>query len=100
MTENSVNSLINELAAIKLGTLAFNLGAIAWIALNTQFGSGGASFQPGCYVSPNIINAVAALVLLYSGYLACLAIKRGSLIPAFLTLTFIFAMLATLMREI
>ncbi len=100
MTDDSVNALIRDMAAIRLGTLAFNLGAIAWIALNTQFGSGGASFQPGCYLTPNIVNVVAALVLLYSGYLACLAIKKGSLIPAFLTLTFIFAMLATLMREI
>ncbi len=100
MKDNSVGSLIAELAAIRLGTLAFNLGAIAWIALNVQFGVSGGSFQPGCYVTPNVINLLAGPVLLYSCYLAILAIKRGSLIPAFITLTFVFAMVATLIRQL
>jgi len=100
MKDNSLSDLIAQFDGVRLGTLAFNLSAFAWIGLNLNFSGTSFTFQPGCYVLPNIVNLVSAAVLLYSGYLACLAIKRGSLIPAFITLTFIFAMVATVARQL
>ena len=98
--EESVQSMLSSMSAGALSTLAFNLGAIAWIGLNLSinFNRFSIVYQPGCYISPNVLNVLSAFVLLYSGYLAGWAIYRGSLFPAIITLTFIYSMVATLIR--
>ncbi|MFA7335163.1 MAG: hypothetical protein WC028_00160 [Candidatus Obscuribacterales bacterium] len=102
--DQSLQVMLASLSAGRLGTLAFNLGAIAWIGLNLNininFSVNNFSivYQPGCYISPNVLNVLSAFVLLYSGYLAAWAIYRGSLFPAIITLTFIYSMVATLIR--
>jgi|JI10StandDraft_1071094.scaffolds.fasta_scaffold00068_68 hypothetical protein len=96
--DESIQAMLASMSAGRLGTLAFNLGAIAWIGLNLNFQNFSAVYQPGCYISPNVLNVLSAFVLLYSGYLAGWAICRGSLFPAIITLTFIYSMVATLIR--
>jgi len=96
--DESIQVMLGSMSAGSLGTLAFNLGAIAWIGLNLNFQNFSVVYQPGCYISPNVLNVLSAFVLLYSGYLAAWAIYRGSLFPAIITLTFIYSMVATLIR--
>ncbi|MBP9090302.1 hypothetical protein KBI23_04680 [bacterium] len=102
--EESLQAMLSSMSAGALSTLAFNLGAIAWIGLNLSININftvnnfSIVYQPGCYISPNVLNVLSAFVLLYSGYLAAWAIYRGSLFPAIITLTFIYSMVATLIR--
>ncbi|CAN5464088.1 hypothetical protein BH11CYA1_BH11CYA1_01000 [soil metagenome] len=94
----SLHATLATMTPGQLSTLAFNLGAIAWIGLNLNFQNFTVVYQPGCYITPNVLNVLSAFVLLYSGYLAIWAIYRGSLFPSVITLTFIYSMVATLIR--
>jgi hypothetical protein len=98
ISELGLQATLAQMSAGALGTLAFNLGAIAWIGLNLNIQNFSIVYQPGCYITPNVLNVLSAFVLLYSGYLAVWAIYRGSLFPSVITLTFIYSMVATLIR--
>jgi hypothetical protein len=82
-----------------LGTLAFNLSAIAWIGLNVSFRGFSPHYMPGSYIQPNVLNIICGGILLYSCYLAFLATKRGSLIPAVIAFTFAWSMIASIIRH-
>ncbi|MBS1992703.1 MAG: hypothetical protein JSS83_19425 [Cyanobacteria bacterium SZAS LIN-3] len=84
----------------RLGVLSFNLGGLAWIGLNLTLGKNLLPFyQPCAYLSPGSFSLVFAPLLILALALACLAIKRGSLLPAALTLTFGWSLIASLIRE-
>ncbi|MFA6559830.1 MAG: hypothetical protein WCT03_25610, partial [Candidatus Obscuribacterales bacterium] len=93
-----LHSTLASMSPGQLSTLAFNLGAISWIGLNLNLHDFSIVYQPGCYISPNVLNVFSAFILLYSGYLSVWAICRGSLFPSAITLTFIYSMVATLVR--
>lgn len=98
--EQTVNDMLAAMSAQQLSTLAFNLGAISWIGLNLSFDGVVPVYQPGCFVAPNILNVLCALILIYSTYLACRAVARGSLLPCFLVFTFAFSLLMTIYRQL
>ncbi len=43
---------------VQLGTLAFNLSAIAWIGLNVSFRGFSPHYMPGSYIEPNVLNII------------------------------------------
>lgn len=98
--KQSLAAFLAELPAGRLGTLAFNLSAFAWIGLNIAFFEGQAVYLPGAYLEPNWLNYISALVLLYSSYLALRAIGRGSLLPAVITLSFLWSVCGTITRNL
>lgn len=106
MNENDKTAekdLLNSLKAMsgpQIGTLAFNLSAIAWIGLNVSFREFSPHYMPGSFVEPNILNIISGGILFYSCYLALLAIKKESLIPAIITFTFAWSLVATIIRNL
>lgn len=98
--KQSLSAFLTELPPGRLGTLAFNLSAFAWIGLNIAFFDGQAVYMPGAYLAPNLLNWFSGAVLLYSSYLALRAIGRGSLIPAVITLTFLWSVCGTVTRNL
>lgn len=98
-TGNGLSALLADMSPLQIGTLAFNLGAIAWVGLNVSFRGLMPFYMPNSYIHPNILNIICGGILLFSCYLAYLAIKNGSLIPAFITLTFVWSMIATVVAQ-
>lgn len=94
----SFSQFIDAMTPGQLGTLAFNLGAFAWIGLNICFFGWQPVYCPGAYLNPNILNWFSAAVLLYSSYLAVWAMSKGSLLPAVITLTFLWSVCCTITR--
>ena len=82
----------------ELATIALNLCAFAWIGLNLSFIKGNLVYMPGCYVIPNWINILGAIVLVFASVLAGIAIKRGRLLQGVIALTFTWCFIATLIR--
>jgi hypothetical protein len=95
---DSVSDIVSTMSAPQLGTLAFNLSAISWIGLNISFRGLAPYYMPCSYMHPNLLNIICGAILLFSTYLATLSVKRGSLLPAFITFTFLFSLLATVIR--
>lgn len=96
----SIAGTISEMSAKQLSNLAFNLGGMSWIGLNFSFDGWVPTYQPGCFVAPNILNVLCALLLLYCTYLACKAVSKGSLLPCFLVFTFAFSLVMTIYRQL
>jgi hypothetical protein len=102
MTDDiSMVQFLKAMSAAQLGTLAFNLGGLAWIGLNIKFGPCfWPHYEPCAYLTPGLLTAVFLTVLVFASALSFVAIKRGSILPAFLTVTFMWALLASIVREL
>lgn len=94
----SFSQFIEAMTPGQLGTLAFKLGAFAWIGLNICFFGWQPVYCPGAYLNPNALNWCSAAVLLYSSYLSLRAMSKGSHLPAVMTLTFLWSVCCTIAR--
>lgn len=54
----SFSQFIDAMTPGQLGTLAFNLGAFAWIGLNICFFGWQPVYCPGAYLNPNILTGL------------------------------------------
>ena len=97
--EPSLYETLRTMKPRQLGTLSFNISAFAWIGLNTSLHGVTPYTLPCSYLQPNLLNTVSGGVFIYGIVLACWSIKRGSFFPAVVTLTFVWSIVCTVIRE-
>lgn len=101
-TDNqSLIAFLLSMESKPLGVLSFNLGGLAWIGLNLSIGSNFLPcYRPGAYLYTLSPSLLFIPVLIFAFALACLAIKRGSLLPAAITLTFGWSLIMSVIRAL
>jgi hypothetical protein len=96
----SLHVMLEAMPSYRLGTLAFNVSAIAWIGLNVSIKGFSPGYAPCNFLHPNFLNILSGALLLYSIFLAISAVKKGSLFPAVITFTFVWSLIATVIRHL
>jgi len=84
----------------QMGSICFNLSAFGWIGMNLAMGPYGyPAFVPCAYLQPNFFNLLSAAALLSGAAIGIKAIKMGNLAGPAIALTFLWSVLATLLRQ-
>ena len=81
-----------------IAIVALDLCVFSWIGLNLSFIRGNLIYVPGCYVTPNWVNILSGVGLIFGSVLAGLAVKRGRILIGVIALTFTWGVIATLVR--
>jgi hypothetical protein len=91
---------LDEMPAFRLAALSFNLVVIGWLMMEVTFPpSGGVALMPCSYLQPNFVNMAGFAFFAAGASVSLLAITRGGLIFAALSLSFVWNFACTLMRE-
>jgi hypothetical protein len=98
--DQSLLQFFQSMTGLQLGTLSFNISGIAWIGLNLDIGRNFLPYyQPCAYLNPGPLTLMFVPLLFFAFVLALMAIRKGSLLPAFLAVTFVWSFAASILRE-
>ena len=91
---------LDELPASQMATLSFNLVVLGWIIMEVTYSSaGGLALMPCSYLHANVINVIGMVAFVLGAAISLLAMSRGGILFAAISLSFVWNFACTLARE-